>query len=92
MAPRIPMVPRKAPAAGLGSAMAGLPVWGARKRRIKNREMGWALSLGGHRWITITNNQLIVRGSGRGDVWVEARGWASVWGDMSHSLGQLFTQ
>ena len=35
MAPRLPMVPRKAPTVGFGCTMTGLPVWGARKRRIE---------------------------------------------------------
>ena len=61
--------------------MAGLPVLVAEKRRIKKQRDGKALALGGHRLITITNIQPIVRGSGRGDVWVEACGWESVWGD-----------
>jgi hypothetical protein len=51
------MVQRKAPTVGFGSAMAGLPFWSAGKRRIKNREMGWALSIGGHQLIKINNNQ-----------------------------------
>ena len=53
----------------------------------KNREMGRALALGGRGSIMITNNQPIVGGSGRGDVWVEARGWESVWGDTVPSFG-----
>ena len=57
------------------------------KRPIKNREMGRALALGGRRLILITNNQPIVSGSGWGDVWVEARGWESVWGDTVPSFG-----
>ena len=85
------MVPHKAPVVGFGGAMAGLPVWVAKKRHIKkqrdeqvlalggHREQ--VLALGGHRSITITNNQQIVSRSGMGDVWVEARGWESVWGD-----------
>ena len=81
MAPRISMVPRKAPAVGFGGAMAGLPVWVAEKRHIKKQRDEQVLALGGHRLITITNNQPIVGGSGRVDVWVEARGWESMWGD-----------
>ena len=42
--------------------------------------MGRALALGGHGSIIITNNQPIVGGSGREDVWVEASGLESVWG------------
>jgi hypothetical protein len=84
------MVQRKAPTVGFGGAMANLPVWGAEKRRIKNREMGWALSLGGHQSLKTTNNQQMVGRSGKGDVLVEARGWASVWRDTSHRLGWLF--
>ena len=33
------------------------------------------------------NNQPIVGGSGRGDVWLEARGWESMWGDTVPSFG-----
>ena len=67
------MVPRKAPVVGFGGAMAGLPVWVAEKRRIKKQRDGQALALGGHRSITITNNQPVVDGSGRGYVWVDVR-------------------
>ena len=74
------MVPRKAPVVGFGGAMAGLPVWVDKKRRIKKQRDGQALTLGGHQSMTITNNQQIVGRSGRGDVRVEARGWESVWG------------
>ena len=81
------MVPRKAPVVGFGCAMAGLPVWVAKKGHIKTQRYGQALALGGHRLITITNNQLIVGGSGRDNVWVEARGWKSVWGDTVPSFG-----
>ena len=35
MAPRLSMVPRKAPVAGFGGAMAGLPILVAKKRHIK---------------------------------------------------------
>ena len=49
--------------------------------------MDRALALGGRGSMMICNNQLIVGGSGRGDVWVEARGWASVWGDIIPSFG-----
>ena len=57
-------------------------LFGAPKRDpSKNRETGRALALGGRGLIMITNNQPIVGGSGRGDVWVVARGWESVWGD-----------
>ena len=30
---------------------------------------------------TITNNQPVAGRSGRGNFWVEVRGWESVWGD-----------
>ena len=74
MAPQIPMVPRKAPAVGFGGVMAGLPVWVAKKRRIKKQRDEQALALGEHRSITIFNNQQIVGRSGRGDVGEKARG------------------
>jgi hypothetical protein len=38
-------------------------------------------TLGGRRSMTVTNNQPIGSRSGRGYVWVEARGWESAWGD-----------
>ncbi len=74
MAPQIPMVLCKVHIVGFGGAMAGLPVWVSEKRRIKKQIDGQALALGGHQSMTITNNQQIVGRSGRGDVWVEARG------------------
>ena len=81
------MVLCKAPVVGFGSAMAGLLVWVCKKRRIKKQRDGQALDLGGHQSMTITNNQQIVGRSGRGDVWVEARGWESVWGATVQSFG-----
>ena len=70
-----------------------VPLFGAQKRDpSKNREMGRALALGGRGSIMMTNNQPIVGGSGGGDVWVEVRGWESVWGTPSHLLGRLFKQ
>ncbi len=86
------MVPHKAPVLGFGGATAGLPVWGAKKRRIEKIENHGALDLVGRHSVATRNNQPIASGSGRGDVWVEARGWTRVWGDTSHRLGQLFTQ
>jgi hypothetical protein len=53
----------------------------------KNREEGRALALGGPQSIKIPNNQLIVSGSGRGDVRAEARGGGSAWGDTIPSFG-----
>ena len=67
MVPRIPMVPPKAPAVRVVGLMAGLLVWGAKKRHIKKRET-WCIGL---RWpplVATHNNQPIVGGSGRGDV------------------------
>ncbi len=65
-----------------------VPLFGAPKRDpSKNREMGRALALVGCGSIMITNNQPIVGGGDRGDVWVEARGWESVWGDTVPSFG-----
>ena len=74
------MLPCKVPVVEFGGAMASLPVWVAKKKRIKKQRDGQALALGSHQSMTKTNNQQIVGGSGRGDVWVEARGWESVWG------------
>jgi hypothetical protein len=65
-----------------------VPLFGLPKRDpSKNREMGRALALGGHGSMMTNNNQLIVGGSGRADVWVEACGWESVWGDTVPSFG-----
>ena len=68
------MVPLKMPAVGFGSAMTGLPVWGAEKRHIKKREKHGALALGGRHLVATHNDQLIVGGSSRGDVGEKARG------------------
>jgi hypothetical protein len=54
---------------------------------LKNREMGGALALGGRRSMTVTNNQPIGGRSGRGYVWVEARGRESAWRDTVPSFG-----
>ena len=81
------MVPRKVPMVGFGGAMAGLPVWVAEKRCIKKHRDGQVLALCGHQSKTITNNQPVVGGTGMGDVWVEACGWESVWGDTAPSFG-----
>jgi hypothetical protein len=68
------MVPNKAPVVGFGGVMAGLPVWGAKKRRIKKIESHGALDLGGRHLVATYNNQPIVGGRGRGDVGEKARG------------------
>ena len=47
---------------------------------LKNRDMDGAFAFGGRRSIPITNNQPLVGGCVRGDVWVEARGQESMWG------------
>jgi len=70
-----------------GGAMAGLPVWGSEKRRIKNREMGRALDLGGRCLMMAYNNQPRIGGSDNGDVRAEARGRESAWGDTVPSFG-----
>ena len=72
---------------GFGGAMAGLPVWGAEKRHIENREMGRALDLGGHRLMMAYNNQPRIGGSDHGDVRAEACGRESAWGDTVPSFG-----
>ena len=71
---RIPMVPRKAPAVGFGGAMAGLPVWGAKKRHIKKREKHGSSALGCCHLVATHNSQPIVGGSSRRDVGEKARG------------------
>ena len=73
MAPRLPMVPHKAPVAGFGGAMAGSPIWGAKKRHIKKEKHGVS-ALSGRQLVATHNSQPIVGGSGRGDVWEKARG------------------
>ncbi len=74
MAPGIPMVPHKAPVVGFCGAAASLPVWGAKKRRIKKIENHGALYLGGRHLVATHNNQPIVSGSGRGGFGEKARG------------------
>jgi hypothetical protein len=73
------MVPHKAPVLGFGGATAGLPVWGAKKRRIEKIENHGALDLGGPHLLATHNNQPIVGRSGRGDAGEKARGGYSVW-------------
>ena len=68
------MVPRKAPVVGFGGAMAGLPVWGAKKRHIKKKENHGAWAISGHHLVATHKNQPIFGGSGRGDVGEKARG------------------
>ena len=72
---------------GFGGTMAGLPVWGANKRRIKNREMDRALDLGGHCLMMAYNNQPRIGGSDNGAVRAEASGRESAWGDTVPSFG-----
>ena len=45
MAPRLTMVPCKAPVVGFGGAMACLPIWVAKKRRIKKKRETWCVNL-----------------------------------------------
>ena len=89
----IPMVLRKAPMVGFGSAMAGLPVWGANKRRIVKQRYGQGL---GFRWPPINaNNQQStnIRRMCKGRFLVGGA-WAGerVGGTPSHCLGLLFQQ
>ena len=72
---------------GFDGAMAGLPVWGAEKRHIENREMGGALDLGGRRLMMAYNNQPRIGGSNNGDVRAEAHGRESAWGDTVPPFG-----
>jgi hypothetical protein len=60
-----------------GGAAVGSPVWGTSASPIKNREEGGAL----------LNNQLIVGGSGMGDVRAEGRWGGSAWGDTIQLFG-----
>jgi hypothetical protein len=65
-------------------------LFGAPKRDAsKNREMGGALDLGGHRLMMAYNNQPRIGGSNNGDVRVQVRGWESTWGDTVPSFGVL---
>ena len=89
MVPPIPIGQGQAHGVGFALSAIGFLVLGAPKRDpSKNREMGRALALDGRGLIMITNNRPIVGGSGRGDVWVEVRGWESVWGDTVPSFGE----
>jgi hypothetical protein len=80
MAPLLPIGSRKACAIGFGSTAVSSPVWGANVSPIINREEDRALALGGCQSINILNNQLLVGGSGRGDVRAEARQGGGVMG------------
>ena len=73
------MVPRKAPVVGFGGMIAGLPVWGAKKRHIKKSEKHGASAISGRHLVATHNNQPIVGGSGRGEVGEKASGGKSVW-------------
>ena len=67
------MVLRKMSVVGFGGVIAGLPVWGSKKRRIKKTEKHGASALCGRYLAATHNNQPIVSESGRGDVGEEAR-------------------
>ena len=74
MAPWLPMGPCKACAVGFGSAMARLPVWGAKKKCIKKQREILCVGLW---WLPLAathNNQPIFGGGGRGDFGEEACG------------------
>ena len=91
----IPIGQGQAHGVGFALSAIGSLVWGANKRPIKKQRDGQGLGLPfrGRGSIMITNNQPVVGGSDRGDVWVEARGWESVWGTPpSHLLGRLCKQ
>ena len=74
MALQIPMVLRKAPVVGFGSAMDGLPVWVSENRPIKKQRDGRGLGQGGRCSMIKYNNQLGVCGRGGSDFGEEARG------------------
>ena len=61
-------------AVGLAFAVVGLLVWTGKNRRLKYREGGGVLALGGRRLVGKPNNQPKVGGSVRGDDRGEARG------------------
>jgi hypothetical protein len=83
----LPLGSRKARAIGFGSAPVGSPVWCINASPIKNREEVRALALGGCGSSKILDNQLMVGGSGMGDVRAEARWGGSAWGDTIQSFG-----
>ncbi len=86
MAPRIPMVPRKAPVIGFGSAMAGSPVWEAKWRCIKKIEGKWCLGL---RWPTLWRKKQQSNRSRRPrweGCWRGDRLVLSVWGGVIASI------
>jgi hypothetical protein len=56
---------------------------------LKNREMGRALDLGGHRLMMTYNNQPRIGVRNNGDVRAEARGRESAWGDTVPAFGAL---
>jgi hypothetical protein len=72
---------------GFGGVMAGLPVWGAEKRRIEKQRDGRGSGLGGRRLMMAYYNQPRIGGSNNGDVRAEARGQESAWGDTISSFG-----
>jgi hypothetical protein len=87
MALLLPLGSRKARTIGFGSAAVGSPVWCINANPIKNREEVRALALVGRQSSKILNNQLMVGGSGMGDVRAEARWGGSAWGDTIQSFG-----
>ncbi len=70
---------------GFGSAIAGLPVWGAEKRRIEKQRDGRGSGL--RRPPLAYNNQPRFGRSDNGDVIAEAHGWESTRGDTVLSFG-----
>ena len=73
---------------GFGGAMAGLPVWGAKKRRIEKIENHGALDLVGLHSVATHNNQPIASGSGRGDARVG--GHVPSFGATIHTMKKIY--
>ncbi len=68
---------------GFGGAMAGLPVWGTKKRRIEKQRDGLGSGL---RWLPLPR----IGRSNNGDVRAEARVLESAWGDTVPSFGASY--
>jgi hypothetical protein len=72
----------QAPGTGFALATAVSLLWIAKTRHIKNRGMGGALALGGHRLVKKSNNQQTVGGNNERDDREGAQlGWR-VWGSI----------
>jgi hypothetical protein len=90
MAPLLPLVPTQGSHVWVWRLAARWLVclFGAPKRdALNNREMGWALDLGGRRLMITYNNQPRIGGRDNGDVRAEACGRESAWGDTDPVFG-----